>query len=182
MLDVGCGPFGLVHFIEGAFERIRIDPLLPEYRQKLPLGGRQLSLSAIGESLPLAGGSIDVAVCYNALDHMRDPERALDELARVLRPGGIALLMIHTFPACLRPFFWIDRLHPHHFTAAAFTAMVRSRFQIDSAVTIRRHFELPKGAGHPSLWKYKAANLVVSSTYVRAAAPGREVLGRGRPT
>jgi ubiquinone/menaquinone biosynthesis C-methylase UbiE len=145
--------------------------LLAQYRQKLPLEGRQLSLSAMAESLPLAARSIDLAVCYNALDHMLDPEAALDELARVLRPGGTALLMIHTFPAWLRPVFSIDRIHPHHFTAAAFHSIVRSRFQIEQFETVRRHFVLPLGTGwSPSFWKYRVGNLVVSSTYVRATA------------
>ena len=171
VLDVGCGPFGLIHFIDHARERVRIDPLLAQYRQKLPLEGRQLSLSAMGESLPLAARSVDLAVCYNALDHMLDPDAALDELARVLRPGGTALLMIHTFPAWLRPLFPVDRMHPHHFSAAAFQSMVRRRFQIERFETVRRHFELPLGTGlSPSFWKYRVGNLVVSSTYVSATA------------
>jgi SAM-dependent methyltransferase len=169
VLDIGCGPFGLIHFVDHAIERIRIDPLLPQYRQKLPLEGRQLSLSAMGESLPLAAQSIDLAVCYNALDHMWDPEAALNEIARVLRPSGTALLMIHTFPGWLRPLFCLDRIHPHHYTAAAFHSMVRRHFQVEQFDTIRRHFDLPPGKGWiPSLWKYNAGNLVVSSTYVRA--------------
>jgi SAM-dependent methyltransferase len=172
VLDVGCGPFGLIHFADNAGERIRVDPMLLQYRQKLPLEGRQLSLSAMAELLPLAARSIDLAVCYNALDHMLNPEAALDEIARVLRPGGIALLMIHTFPAWLRPFFGVDRIHPHHYTAHAFQSMVRGRFRIDRLATVRRHFDLPPGKRWtPSSWKYRAGNLVVSSTYIRATAP-----------
>lgn len=168
---MGCGPFGLVHFVDHARQRIRIDPLLSEYRDKLSLEGEQLSLAAMGESLPLMDRTIDLAVCYNALDHMLDPEAALDELARVLRPGGTALLMIHTFPAWLRPLFPLDRLHPHHFTAAAFHSMVRSRFRVERFESVRRHFDLPRGTKwSPSFWKYLAGNLVVSSTYVRATA------------
>lgn len=169
VLDVGCGPFGLVHFVEHARERIRIDPLLTEYCEKLSLDGRQLSLAAMAESLPLAAQSVDLVVCYNALDHMLNPEAALGELARVLRPGGTALLMIHTFPWWLRPLFPVDRMHPHHFTPAAFHAMMRYRFRIERFETVRRHFALPHGGEwSPSLWKYRAANLVVSSTYVTA--------------
>jgi len=169
VLDVGCGPVGLIHFADHAAERIRVDSLLPQYREKLTLGGRQLSLSAMAESLPLAARSIDLVVCYNALDHMWDPEAALDEMARVLRPGGAALLMVHTFPAGLRPLFWIDRMHPHHYTAPSFSLMVRSRLQVERCKTVKRHFELPAGKWWiPSSWKYRVGGLVVSSTYLRA--------------
>ena len=120
VLDIGCGPYGLIHYLDNARERVRIDPLLPQYESKMALTGPQLSLSALGEHLPLVSDSVDVAICFNALDHMCDPGAALAEIRRVLRPGGTLLLMIHTFPGWVRPFFWVDRLHPHHWTATGF--------------------------------------------------------------
>ncbi|MCU1233696.1 MAG: class SAM-dependent methyltransferase [Candidatus Solibacter sp.] len=170
VLDVGCGPVGLIHYIEDAAERIRIDPLLPQYDQKLPLQGPQLSISAVAESLPLAARSIDLAICFNALDHMFDPEAALDEIARVLRAGGTALFMIHTFPPWLRPLFWMDRIHPYHYTAEAFAATVSRRFRIEERKTVRRHFDVPpRNWLTPSCWKYLAAGMVLASTYIRAS-------------
>lgn len=172
VLDVGCGPVGLIHFLDNAAERIRLDPLLPAYKNKLPLARPQLSLAALGESLPLASAAIDVAICFNALDHMRDPAAALDELARVLRPGGALLLMIHTFPPGMAAFFWVDRMHPHHWTAPGFLEDVRARFAIRHTFTTRRRFDMPARRWLlPSSWKYLAGKFVVASTYVRAERP-----------
>ncbi len=42
--------------------------------------------------LPLADASIDVAVSFETLEHIGEQERFLDELARVLKPGGILIL------------------------------------------------------------------------------------------
>jgi SAM-dependent methyltransferase len=169
VLDIGCGPYGLIHYLANAGERIRIDPLLPRYESRMPLTGPQLSLSGLGEHLPLASDSIDIAICFNALDHMRDPAAALDEIRRVLRPGGTLLLMIHTFPPWTRPFFWVDRLHPHHWTAAGFAAQVGGVFTLDHTETSHRRFDVPVSKWIlPSSWKYLAGNLVVASTYVRA--------------
>ncbi|HEY5148398.1 MAG TPA: methyltransferase domain-containing protein [Mycobacterium sp.] len=39
--------------------------------------------------LPFAGESFDVVVCFEALEHTSDTARTLDELVRVLRPGGL---------------------------------------------------------------------------------------------
>jgi len=181
VLDVGCGPFGLIHYADHAAERICIDPLLPQYRRTLPgrtPDGTQLSICAMGEALPLAEGSIDIAICHNALDHMLDPGAALEEISRVLRPGGRALLMIHTFPAWLRPLYFLDRMHPHHFTAQSFASIVRSHLGIERCETSPRHFDAPAGRWWaPSFWKYLAANLVTSSTYVLAERASTRVPG-----
>ena len=44
------------------------------------------------ESLPLGDESQDFAVCNSILEHVLDPDRVLSEVARVLRPGGTAVL------------------------------------------------------------------------------------------
>lgn len=170
VLDIGCGPYGLIHYVDNAAERVRIDPLLPQYQSKLPLKGCQMSLAGLGESLPLCANSIDIAICFNALDHMRDPSAALHEMKRVLRPGGTLLLMIHTFPGWTSPFFWVDRLHPHHWTAKSFAAQVGNIFSVEHMETAHRRFDIPLAKWiFPSSWKYLAGNLVVASTYLRAA-------------
>jgi ArsR family transcriptional regulator len=43
--------------------------------------------------LPLRDASVDVALFSQALHHATDPERALEEAARVLRPGGKMLVL-----------------------------------------------------------------------------------------
>src|SRR5689334_21718479 len=73
VLYIDCGPVGLIHFVDIAAERIRIDPLLLQYDSRMALQGPQLSLAGLGESLPLASDSVDIAICFNALDHMQDP-------------------------------------------------------------------------------------------------------------
>jgi ubiquinone/menaquinone biosynthesis C-methylase UbiE len=169
VLDIGCGPYGLIHYVDNASERVRVDPLLPQYESKMPLSGPQLSLAGLGEHLPLKPASIDIAICFNALDHMQDPGAALEEIRRVLRPGGTLLLMIHTFPKWTRPFFWVDRLHPHHWTASDFASQVGSLFSLQHVETSHRKFDVPAHKWIlPSSWKYLAGNLVVASTYVRA--------------
>jgi ArsR family transcriptional regulator len=45
------------------------------------------------ERLPLADGSVDVALLSQALHHAADPSRALAEAVRILVPGGRALVL-----------------------------------------------------------------------------------------
>lgn len=43
-------------------------------------------------NLPCEDGSFDLVTCFETIEHVADPDRALDELRRVLRPGGLLLL------------------------------------------------------------------------------------------
>lgn len=44
--------------------------------------------------LPFSDAAFDGAYCVSVLEHIDQPERAIDSLARVLRPGGFLLLTI----------------------------------------------------------------------------------------
>jgi ubiquinone biosynthesis O-methyltransferase len=48
-------------------------------------------LVASGEDLPLPDASVDRVVCVDVLEHVRDLDQVLDEIRRVLRPGGVFL-------------------------------------------------------------------------------------------
>jgi SAM-dependent methyltransferase len=169
VLEVGSGPVGMIHFIPEAALRIRLDALMCSFPETLPLDEPALSIAATGERLPLACGAVDVAICFNALDHMQDPRAALSELARVLRPGGTLMLNVHTFPAWVKPLLGIDRTHPHHWTHAEFRDHVASVLRVVWARRERHVFDIPwRERLHPASWKYVAAGLVLATTYLTA--------------
>jgi len=61
----------------------------------------------MAEHLPLATGSVDVAMCHMLLHHVVSPRTVLAELRRVVRPGGYLLIIdAHT--------------HKHYWTPEAF--------------------------------------------------------------
>jgi len=43
----------------------------------------------MAESLPWEDSYFDVVVCVDVLEHVKDPSRAIAEIARVLKPGGM---------------------------------------------------------------------------------------------
>ncbi len=49
-------------------------------------------LDGTAEAIPLPDGSCELALLYLSFHHFADQERALAELVRVLRPGGVVLL------------------------------------------------------------------------------------------
>lgn len=44
--------------------------------------------------LPIETGAFDTVFCCSVLEHVKDPEKALLELARILKPGGTLILSV----------------------------------------------------------------------------------------
>lgn len=67
---------------------------------------------------PLPDASIDVVVALNVLEHIEDDERAAREIARILRPGGAAVIEL---PAGPRLFDVYDKalMHFRRYTQAS---------------------------------------------------------------
>ncbi len=49
---------------------------------------------ADGTRLPFGPESLDQVICSEVLEHVEDDQSAISELARVLRPGGLALITV----------------------------------------------------------------------------------------
>ena len=88
--------------------------------------------------LPFADRSIDLVVCLEVLEHVPDPGRALDELARVCR--GTAVLSVPREPIWragnLARGRYVRALgntpgHVNHWSAPSFERFVATRFVID---------------------------------------------------
>jgi SAM-dependent methyltransferase len=88
VLEVGCGAHGLIFFF-GAKNVVGVDPLADHYARLFPAWQhRAQTVAAPGENLPFPDASFDVVLCDNVVDHAEDPRRILEEIARVLKPGG----------------------------------------------------------------------------------------------
>jgi len=101
ILDVGCGTGGLLRALRcrwpGA-HAIGVDPAekaLEIARQRMPGG---LFLVGHAEAIPLPTASADVAVSTFSFHHWRDQATGLREVARVLRPQGIFILLEPSLP------------------------------------------------------------------------------------
>ena len=58
--------------------------------RKLDLGARLQAASLY--QLPFQAAAFDIVLCNHVVEHLPDPARALSELFRVLRPGGLAIV------------------------------------------------------------------------------------------
>jgi SAM-dependent methyltransferase len=92
VVDIGPGPVG---FPDACPARVSIgvEPLAQRFADAgLLLRSHAVYLAARAEAVPLVSGSIDAIVARNSLDHVDDPEAAIAEARRLLRPGGTLIL------------------------------------------------------------------------------------------
>jgi 2-polyprenyl-3-methyl-5-hydroxy-6-metoxy-1,4-benzoquinol methylase len=91
LVDVGGGP-GYV--TEEAAKRGARCMTIDRHAGELHLQGRRPpgALIADGARLPLPSERVDIVHCSNVLEHTPVPFEMLDELVRIVRPGGIAFI------------------------------------------------------------------------------------------
>jgi SAM-dependent methyltransferase len=95
ILEVGSGAHGLI-FGFAANKAVGIDPLAVDYKRLFPaLQQNALTVAALGEKLPFDDAVFDVVLCDNVIDHAERPLLIIDEIARVLRPGGLLYFTVN---------------------------------------------------------------------------------------
>ena len=137
VIDIGSGPTCLGRFFTFG-KKVYLDPLMDFYKEyykdKLPSDGRLIN--AMAENIPFPDKTFEVAFCYNALDHSLQPSKIIDEIERILKPGGYLLLGIYThnplmkFIRVLMEKLWVfkERPHPHSFTVRNIEEMLKKGF------------------------------------------------------
>jgi len=95
LLDVACG---LGYVLDMAEERGATALGLDLSHTALTLSrtesaARRLTLGN-GEQLPYPSAAFDAVVCLGSLEHFMHPERGAQEMARVLKPGGKAAILL----------------------------------------------------------------------------------------
>lgn len=109
---------------------------------------------ADAENLPFADNSFDIVFSYGVLHHSPDTAQAIREVRRVLRPGGVARIMIYHSPSIVgymlwaryglfigRPFRALSDIYANHLespgTKAFSEADARAMLSVFSLVDIR---------------------------------------------
>lgn len=101
LLDLGCGAGR--HAFEAARRGARVvavDADAVELKDVAgALAGEEHAWAVNGDGcrLPFADASFERVIAAEVLEHVPDDERAMAELARVLRPGGLAAITVPSF-------------------------------------------------------------------------------------
>lgn len=94
VLELGCGPGKYVAMLSSlGFEVVGVDPCdFPSWKTIREHSSADLTSGVFAEDLPFPDQYFDHAVCLGALLYFESPQKALQELKRVLKPGARIVL------------------------------------------------------------------------------------------
>lgn len=97
LVDVGCGEGQVARMATelNGMQAVGVDPAMTQVALATERAGGPVYLQGSATCLPLADSSADAAVACLVFEHIEDLDSALDEVARVLRPGGTFLFLLN---------------------------------------------------------------------------------------
>jgi ubiquinone/menaquinone biosynthesis C-methylase UbiE len=119
VLDIGCGPRGSLEWADMALERIGLDPLANKYKKLGTASHKMTYIPGSSASIPFSDGYFDIVTSFNSLDHVANLDKSIAEIVRVVKPGGLFLLLseLDHPPTSCEPisFSWdiVDRFSPY---------------------------------------------------------------------
>jgi SAM-dependent methyltransferase len=122
VLDLGCG-IGHSYELLAPRESVGVD-----VAAEVLAGQRRETHVADMRALPFADASFSAVLSVQAIEHVPDPQRAVDEARRVLSPGGVAVFVTpngHTFGL---PGEIVDPYHFLEFTPERLSSLCEARF------------------------------------------------------
>jgi ubiquinone/menaquinone biosynthesis C-methylase UbiE len=139
VLDVGAGTgHTALAFAPHVARTVGVDltyEMLAQARLLQQARGQDVTwLLGDAEALPLGDASFDLVACRRAAHHYVDIERAIDEMVRVLKPGGLALIDDRSVPeddavdALMNQLdTWHDHSHVRQYRASEWTTMLQAK-------------------------------------------------------
>ncbi len=104
ILELGCGSGGSLRQLESLGAKvvgIEIDPsLIKLTNSRIKALKNAYCVQADGFYLPFPDGTFDICIYSHVLEHVPDPHKMVEEINRILKVGGIALI---EFPNRLYP-------------------------------------------------------------------------------
>ncbi len=93
VLDIGCGAGNMLEKINAVRTGIDLsDTMILRSKQKL---GHSVELNKMSaDKLEFADNTFDKIICSEVIEHVLEPRKVLIEIARVIKPGGLAAVSI----------------------------------------------------------------------------------------
>jgi SAM-dependent methyltransferase len=163
VLDVGCGSGYLGALLAERGYNVTGIERSGGYNEPFP-ASVQLIEADLENGLPdLRSGSFDYILCADILEHLRDPERLLRQLRRVLRPSGMLIaslpnsgniyfrlnILAGRFPQDEKGLF--DRTHVRFYMWSGWDSLLR---QSGWSIRSVEPTAIPVGLAVPSQWEH----------------------------
>ncbi|MGZ8843722.1 MAG: class I SAM-dependent methyltransferase [Pyrinomonadaceae bacterium] len=136
LLDVPAGEGALAaRLIDAGFD-VRCCDLYPEIFRLDNVDIHQGNLDA---ELPFGDRSFDYVTCLEGLEHIENPQQAMREFARVLKPGGHLMVSVPNILNIEERMKWLLHGYTSHFKPISRSAVDRLRGEYDDRIEIAAH-------------------------------------------
>lgn len=132
ILDVGCGSKPYQHLFVNATQYIGLDIEVSGHNHQ----NSKVDIFYNGDTLPFDDASIDNLVCFEVLEHVFNFNELINEMYRVLKPGGKLLITVpFAFPEHESPFDFF------RYTSFGLNKLFESnKFKIESCLKSTSYF------------------------------------------
>ena len=117
LLEVGSGMGHLVGSLEDTFETYGMDLNHWAVKQSKAVINKTSLETARAQELPFKDGAFNVVIIKHIVEHLPDPQKAINEIGRVTEKGGILILATPNLDSLLKPWKgdkWIGYQDPTH--------------------------------------------------------------------
>lgn len=136
LLDVPAGEGALAARLIAAGFEVSCCDLYPEIFR---LDGVSISQGDLNGELPFGNRSFDYLTCLEGLEHIENPQQAIREFARMLRPGGTVIVSIPNILNIEERLKWLLYGYTSHFKPMTRTHVARLRAEYDNREEIAAH-------------------------------------------
>ncbi len=176
LLDAGCGDGRFLGMVRESFPEVRLagaDYSAVEVAAAADRGF-EVAQANFESELPFADGEFSVVNLAQVIEHLRDPDRLLEEIYRVLRPGGH--LVLSTPNLCA----WFNRvLVPFGVQPIFYESSTRSA--LAGAGPLRRFRASDHPVGHVRLFTLRALEDLLSLYGFSIGAVRGSIFDEGLP-
>jgi len=117
LLEIGSGLGHLVGQLEDSFETYGLDVNYWAVNQSRSVVNETSLQTASAQELPFADNSFNVVIIKHIVEHLPDPQKAIQEIGRVTEKGGTLILATPNLDSLLKPWKgdqWIGYQDPTH--------------------------------------------------------------------
>ncbi len=146
LLDLGCGDGAFVALIREktkVSEVFGVDISEEAARKAKERGIEAIPLNIDEQDLPFTDNSFDIVFCGELIEHLFDPDHLLQEIRRVLKPGGLCILTTPNLSS------WVNRIALLLGYQPFFT-------EVSTKFGVGHLFPFWLNAGHMRLFTYRA--------------------------
>jgi len=136
LLDAPAGEGALAARLIGAGFEVSCCDLYPEIFR---LPGVEIRKGNLDRDLPFDDRSFDYVTCLEGLEHIENPQQAIREFARVLRPAGHLIVSVPNILNIEERLKWLIYGYTSHFKPITRAVVARLRAEYDNREEIAAH-------------------------------------------